>query len=158
EAASDAVLDKGPLTAVPGSFTLGFLVENGGAVSTGELAEQYKRTSIVASNMMMYNPDYEYFYTGQISHDWTDGLQLVGVMYQNEAHEFLGFDCRGIGSYNQAPLNPPAGTYWIGTCSFGGDPVIQRQSHVNKIDALNTRMDNIEKNFIVLDPLTAGIA
>lgn len=98
------------------SFTTGGLRDDGVTTSTSG----YFRTSVTNLAVMYQYESGVFTYTGEIQ-----DTGLAGVAYFDVNGDFISSEITEIGVYNQKALNIPDNTKYIGSCSFGANPVIE---------------------------------
>lgn len=106
----DLVMPKEYENAYTGNLANGALSTSGGTNSN----EAYRRTSTTnGANMINYNSDYEYYYSGSL-----DSGTLASVCYYTETYSFISSEYNGSGVRDRVLLSPPPGTVYIAMCSL----------------------------------------
>ncbi|MEJ5092867.1 hypothetical protein GEO21_22715, partial [Sphingobacterium faecium] len=113
------------------TLTTGAIGQSGATANT----PSYRRTSVTSStSMVKYNPNKIYTYTGAIRL----GDTYTGVSYRDENFALVGFDCyEGGKTYSDYILYPPSSTFYIATCSYLADPIINTEEKTLKSSTSN---------------------
>lgn len=104
-------------------FTDGHLTTSGTSSSS---SENWRRSSILnLSNMFQVTDDSEdYFYTGILI---PASPSPAGIVFKDDTGTFTGVQFTELKSYEREPVIINPGTRYMGACSHGSDPIIEKR-------------------------------
>src|SRR5690606_36877343 len=94
--------------------------------NTSSVPGNWRRTSMtnLPSMFQVLDDSEDYFYTGQLI---AVSPIPAGVGFKNEEDVFLGSQFTELRSYEREPITLEPGTRYMGACSYGSDPIIEKR-------------------------------